>query len=242
LSRDRWFEIAEILSVVTHPQAQDTLCARCRDSLSVAGATISLMTDEHMTSFCVSDESMAALESLQFTLGEGPTIDAFETGHPVLEPGLQTSLPGRWPRLASLLHEPDVDGVFAFPLQVGAARIGVLTLYQKPPDEFSLAQHADAFITADVLSHVILARQANARPEMLAKEFQGAASFRAETHQASGMLSEQAQIGVAAALALLRSRAYATDRPIARLAAAVIEGTLRVEWTRDLEIEWITEE
>jgi NADH:ubiquinone oxidoreductase subunit 3 (subunit A) len=242
LNRERWFEIAAMFSVApAHQKARDTLCTRCQALLSVAGATISLMTDEHMTSLCVSDAPMTALEDLQFTVGEGPTIEAFETGNPALEPQLRTALADRWPRLAGLLVDFDVEGVFAFPLRVGAARIGVLTLYQRFPAGLSPAQRADAFIAADVLAHVILAIEAKTQPETLDAAFQEAASLRAETHQASGMVSEQLHVDVAAALVLLRSRAYATDSPIAELSVAIIDGRIRAERTSDLEIEWSTE-
>lgn len=36
----------------------------------------------------------------------------------------------RWPGYAPAAHERGVRAVFAFPLQIGAARLGVLALYQ----------------------------------------------------------------------------------------------------------------
>ena len=46
------------------------------------------------------DGPAAELEDLQFTLGEGPCVDASETGRPVLQPDLAATAPQRWPAFA----------------------------------------------------------------------------------------------------------------------------------------------
>jgi AmiR/NasT family two-component response regulator len=49
---------------------------------------------------------------------------------------------------------------------------------------------------------------------------------RAEVHQATGVVSVQAAVGLAEALVLLRARAYADERPLGDLARAVLTGTV----------------
>jgi AmiR/NasT family two-component response regulator len=49
---------------------------------------------------------------------------------------------------------------------------------------------------------------------------------RAEVHQATGMLSVRAGIGLAEALSLLRARAFAEQRSISDLAHDVVRGTV----------------
>jgi hypothetical protein len=239
VDRDRWFEMAETLSAVTtDPGSAVTLCSGCRDLLLVSGASISLAAKNVLAPLCGTDSTITALDDMQFTLGEGPTLDAFSQGQPVMEAHLDAELPTRWPVLAETGVGPDVGSVFAFPLGVGAARVGVLTLYQRRASALSRAQHADALIAADVLAHVILSRQGRAPGESLAAEFKEAGSSRAEIHQASGMLSEQIHMSVADALVQLRSHAYATGRPVTTLALAVIARQLRLLRTTDGSIEW----
>jgi AmiR/NasT family two-component response regulator len=48
---------------------------------------------------------------------------------------------------------------------------------------------------------------------------------RAEVHQATGVVSVQAGVGLAEALVLLRARAFADHRPIGDLACDVLAGT-----------------
>ena len=239
VDRKRWFEFAEAFSQATErPDSQRTLCLCCRDMLLVSGVAITLTNDTYLAPLCVSDDQAAKLEDLQFTLGEGPTREASESGRPVYEPRLSRDSPVRWPALASLAGIAGYAGIFSFPIRVGAARIGVLTLYKRVAGQLSHNQQADALIAADALAHLILSIQAHAPAGTLAVEFRDAASFRAEIHQASGMLSEQVHVSVADALVRLRGRAYATDRPIAELARAVIARRLRLGRSVTLEVEW----
>ena len=52
---------------------------------------------------------------------------------------------------------------------------------------------------------------------------------RAEVHQATGMVSVQAGLGLAASLVLLRAHSYAAERPILDIAREVIDRTLRFD-------------
>jgi hypothetical protein len=216
-------------AIASQPAFGETLCSRCRDLLSVSGAAISLLTATNVAALCASGDHYAALEEAQFTLGEGPSREAFLTGQPVLEDQLSSAAPIRWPALAGLVRDARVEGIFAFPLQIGAVRTGVLTLYQKEQAAWSQAQHADALIAADALTHVILSIQAKAPPGALAEALRDVGSYRAEVHQASGMLSAQADISVSEALVRLRSLAYVSERLISDLALAVIARRLRLE-------------
>ena len=55
------------------------------------------------------------------------------------------------------------------------------------------------------------------------------ATYRAEVHQASGMISVQLNVSLAEALVRLRAHAYAQERPIAEVAADVVARRLRFE-------------
>jgi AmiR/NasT family two-component response regulator len=52
-------------------------------------------------------------------------------------------------------------------------------------------------------------------------------------HQATGVVSVRAGVSLAQALALLRARAYAEDRPIGDLARDVLDGLVQVEENDD---------
>jgi ANTAR domain len=125
--------------------------------------------------------------------------------------------------------EEGTRAVFAFPLQVGAARIGTLTLYQDRAGPLDQDTYADAVVMADVVTLAFLAMQ-SARPyDALADPLSHDGDYRAEIHQATGMVSVQLDINVGEALLRLRARAMADDTTLAQLAAAIITRQLRLQ-------------
>jgi hypothetical protein len=230
-------EALALVSIAADPEA--TLCTCCRELLGVDGVSISLASSLDLESVCTTHESIARFEELEFTLGEGPDVDAMASGEPS-DPdefvGDADEAERRGPESATTGLGP--SGVYSFPLSIGAARLGVLTLFTEAAAGLSATQHADALIAADALVHVILAGQGRAPAGTVALAVRDVGSFRAEIHQASGMLSEQIGCTVADALVQLRAKAYALDKPIAELARDVIARRVRLYRSRDDAIEW----
>ena len=223
---------AEILSGVTAtgeggelPQRLVTACAR---ALPVSGVGMVLMTEDGPAgTVAVTDGAAATLEDLQFTLGEGPCVDSSRTGRPVLQPDLLATGPSRWPGFAAGALEAGVRAVFAFPLRMGAIRLGVLDLYRDRAGVLSDAELAEALSFADAATTVLLQLQS------LDPDGDGPLGAvpvledRAEVHQATGMISVQAGVPLGQALALLQARAFAAGRPISALAKDVLMGVAR---------------
>jgi hypothetical protein len=162
------------------------------------------------------------LEELQFTLGEGPCVDASATGRPVLQPDLARTAPLRWPAFAGGALDAGIRAVFAFPLRVGAIRVGVLDLYRDRPGPLSADDLSEALSFADAATLVLLHEQAGAA----GIGTMPALDDRAEVHQATGVVSVHAEVGLAEALVLLRARAFADQRPLGDLARDVLDGTV----------------
>src|SRR4029453_45198 len=92
-------------------------------------------------SLCTSDPTSALIEDAQYTLGEGPCVDAHRQGgrgagpapprgRPVLEPDLAGVGTTRWAAFTEAVVAAGVGAVFGFPLRVGAVRLGALNLYR----------------------------------------------------------------------------------------------------------------
>lgn len=206
------------------------LCATCVDVLELPGAGIMLRGgDGTQGSWSVSSGTMNALEELEQTLGEGPCIDAFNSGVPVLEPDLAKPASSRWLGFTAAAIAVGAGAAFGFPLAIGVSRIGSLNLYAERPGALSNRQHEDALVLADVATHVVLAAQANAPRDSLAAELSDIGAHQIRVHQASGMVSAQLGVGIADALAVLRARAYSTGRSISDLATEVVERRLRFD-------------
>ena len=206
------------------------LVQACLDATDVTGAGIMLMADgEHRGTVGASDAAIAVVEELQFTLGEGPCIDTFTSGTPVLEPHLRDPDEVRWHEFSGPALAAGVEAIFGFPLVVGGVRLGALDLYVDRPWELTDEQYADAVAMADVVANAILALQSRAQPGSLAVELETGVRLRSVVHQASGMVAVQLDIPVADALARLRAHAYSEDASIDDVARAVVDRELRLE-------------
>src|SRR5687768_437202 len=100
------------------------LCEVCADVSLMTGAGIMLMTgDTQQGSVCSSNAVSALIEELQFTLGEGPCVDAHMEDRPMLEVDLADPATPRWLAFAPPAVAAGARAVFGFPLRVGAVRI-----------------------------------------------------------------------------------------------------------------------
>ncbi len=222
--------IISALRALPEDQLERQLCGVCCELLSVSGAAITATADDlPPVLFCSSDPTSARVEDLQSTLGEGPTIDARRLGAPVGEPDLTGPRQRRWVAFAEPAVAAGAAAVFAFPLRVGAVQVGVLTLYQGRRGALSEEQYVGALLLAEVLTHTILAIQAQAPPGVVAETLRALADRGAEVHQAAGMLAVRLGVGVAEALVRLRALAYVDGRSLADLAEAVVSGKEEVE-------------
>jgi hypothetical protein len=155
--------IAEILSDVTDGQAPDIslparLCVQCLATLPVSGVALALMSDDGPTGavLAATDARARQLEELQFTLNEGPCVEAVHSGSPALYPELAAAGPGRWPRYGAAALDAGVHAVFAFPLRAGAIHIGVLDLYRDTPGHLTIIQFAEALAFANAATVLLL--------------------------------------------------------------------------------------
>ena len=228
MNSDQSARLAVAFARETARSSTAKLCAACVEVLAVSGAGITIMGGDQAGPICVSDPSVAALEDLQFTMGEGPCRDAFRTGISVHAPRLDMGAIARWPSFVSLARESGVGAVFAYPLTTTGARVGVLTLYQNDEGELTSAQHDDSLALAAVLTETVLSLQADAPADTLAPGLDDAVQYRAQIYQASGMVAIQLSIPAPEALVRMRAYAFANDVTVAEIAASIVARRLRL--------------
>jgi hypothetical protein len=171
-----------------------------------------------------SDQVAADLEDMMTTLGEGPGVDAL-TGAPALAADLGDSYcQARWPIFAPAAAELGVRALFALPLQVGGIRLGAMDLYRAAPGPLGRGQLADALLLADTACALLLDQATVAG---LGRRPEGASLQHPEVHQATGMIIAQLGVGAALALVRLRAYAYASGLPLRDVAASVVARRLR---------------
>ena len=167
------------------------------------------------------DPVARSVAELQFTLGEGPSVDAAASGAPVLVGDLADRGNGkdaRWPGLLDEILGLDVRAFFAFPIRVGEVSLGTLDLYRRRPGVFSSDQVDVAWSAVDAIGSDLL--QSDPRTD-------GDGSYPLSVHRAAGMVMIQLGTSIDDALVRLRATAYLDAIPITQLALDVLEGRRR---------------
>lgn len=213
----------------THTRVR-LICERCVSELAVTGAGVTVLSNVRDAGIGgrrhglvhATDRTSARLEDLQLTVGEGPCVDAYATGGPILVPDVAEAI-ARWPAFGTAAVELGAAAVFSFPLQVGVVRIGSLDLYRDTPDGLSRSALADALVLADLATHTVIEELDGHTVD----DVTWLADSHVEIHQAVGMV--RIQLGVRSDTALLRLRAYAFTQgtSLAEVAGQVVARTLR---------------
>ena len=213
----------------------DRLCKLCMDVTATSGVGIMLRSgDVRRGSFGTTDAVSSFIEEMQFMLGEGPCIDAYNLEAPIAEPNL-ADMTGRWLGFTPPVLKAGVGALFAFPLRVGTERLGSLDLYRDHSGALSDDQHADALIMADVVSEAVLTTQAAAPPGELAPQLDAVIIPQIVVYQAVGMVSAQLGVDVDASLIRLKAHAFANDRLLTELSQDVVARRLRFDATGEAQ-------
>jgi len=206
-----------------------SICGLSLDILGVAATCVTLMNDRNSAPVCASDERAGRLDDLQYTVGEGPSPEAFAGRSIVSEPDLARQVPQRWQHFTPLALELGMAGVFAFPLQVGDSCVGVLTAYMAAAGPLSEDQEADGLIVADTIARSMLRIRPEGDFEILAGTTAREGAHRAEFHQASGMIAVQLGVGVSEAAVRIRAYSFGADRAVSEVAGDIVAGRLRLD-------------
>jgi hypothetical protein len=220
------------------------VCAAVVAAVGVDGAGVTMMTSPTVRdSVHATDPVAAAMEEWQLAFGEGPCVDAFTSGGPVLVVDLDSSeYAARWPAFTPAALDSGARAMFALPLQIGAIRLGVLDLYRIEPGDLNPPDLADALALADAAGMLLLDAMAGTPADSadLAWQRDDPTAHQAPVHQATGLVLAQLGVSADVAFARLRAYAYAEDRRLGDVARDVLERRLRFEpdppWDRpDLE-------
>lgn len=197
----------------------ESLCRTCQREANADGVGLAVLSSEGTPEpTFVSDSRSRLIEDLQFTLGEGPCVDAVRSGSPVLLDDLRavTDATRRWPTFVKEAESSGIRAVFAFPVRVGAVTLGTLDLYRSRPGTLDENELAPVLHTVDRISLVLLDVSAAGGDGVTEP------AYRMVVHQAAGMVMAQTNTNIASALARLRATAFSEGVLINDLAADVV--------------------
>jgi hypothetical protein len=236
--------LRQVLSLVAdEPSGQGTgsgtggqlkrLCKAAARLLPATGVGISLMDRDGFTGVvAASDHESTIIEEMQFTLGEGPCHDAHVTRQPVLVPDLAEVGPTRWPAYSAAATDRDVGAVLSFPIQIGAAQLGALDVYQRQAGPLVGQGVARALTFAEAAAGFLIDGQAGLEGDELDPGLEAALHGGYQIHQAQGMVMVMLGVDCTEALVRLRAYAFAVERTLGDVVRDIVGRKLRLERDR----------
>lgn len=199
------------------------LCRAAVGALPATGIAVTLHMDAGgQVTVAASNLLTEEIEDFQYSLGEGPCLDAYATSRPVMTSDLVAT--DRWPIYTGEVAARGIRAVFAFPLQAGAARVGAMDVYRDEVGALSEEALAVALTFAEVATLILL--DAPLGRSVIAED---AVDDHVEVFQAQGRVMIQLHVPLTEAIARLRAHAFASDRRLSDVARDVARGNLVLE-------------
>ena len=201
------------------------LCAAFIEALPVTGGSISIVAESGGHSIVGATDLVAAtLEAWQFEAGVGPHWDALRTEQPAfLYDATDPHQLDGWPALAFNQVPDGARALFAFPLKLGAAVVGVADLYSRDPagpwSRRTMETARD--VASQVTTPAVLLATRSAGSEH-SETGPNAVELRREVHQATGIVMSQLDSSASTALLRLRGHAFASGVSLDALSRDVI--------------------
>jgi GAF domain-containing protein len=210
------FDVVDLLTL---------LADRCVEVLDVDAAGLMLVAPEgDLRVMASSSEAMRVLELFELQSQEGPCLDCYRTGQPVVNQVLTVA--SSWPKFSVEALAAGFHSVHAFPMRLRGTVIGALNLFHVEPGEMAQVDVEAAQALADVATIAILQHRAAREAQVLNEQLRGALNSRVVIEQAKGMVAEHEGLNMDEAFSLLRNHARNRNLRLADVARDVISGTL----------------
>jgi GAF domain-containing protein len=196
------------------PDTQSTLdravvtATQIVDGCDLAG--ISLVHAHGIDTAAGSDESLRRIDELQYTLGQGPCLDALHDHETVYSPDLPND--ERWPQWGPrVAQEIGAESNVSCRLFTSKRSLGALNLYSRKPHAFNTD---DIYSGLALAAHVAVALAASQKEEHLAQ----AITNRTVIGQAEGILMERFGIDAEQAFNVLKRLSQHSNRKLHQVA------------------------
>jgi hypothetical protein len=203
--------------------------------LPADGIGLSAVNDHFRVPLGASDDEAIAAERLQFTVGEGPCLQALRDRAEVRVS--DADMQRRWPAFYDeLTRRTPYRSVASLPLSITPTLAGAIDLYfEHPTGAFTV----DLTLAAAIAEEIVTALRATSTPTVPSTHKAGVllpawlysptASGRLRTWIAAGVIMARLGLNAPNAVARIRAYAYAHQQDITEITDNIIDGTLPVD-------------
>jgi transcriptional regulator with GAF, ATPase, and Fis domain len=215
------FDVTEFLHALTE---------RCVTLLNADAAGLLLADGRGSLRLVASSTNEAqVLELLQLEEDDGPWVDCYRSGEPVVVSDVSRSEHSqRWPRFTAAATKLGFAGVHAIPMRLREQIIGSVNLFHTHTRGLDEPSARVARALVDVATIGILQERALRHKEMVAEQLQTALNSRVIIEQAKGTLAERLHITPEQAFVALRLHARSHNQRLTALARGIIDGTTTI--------------
>jgi GAF domain-containing protein len=211
------FDIVELLTLLTD---------RCVNVLDVSAAGIILVAvDGELRLMASSSQAMRVLEIFELQADEGPCMDSYHSGLPIVNLDLAEAH-DRWPHFTPEALDAGFRSVHALPMQLRGNIIGALNLFRVDEGALNDDDIISAQAFADIATIAILQHRAVAQAQRLNEQLSHALNSRIVIEQAKGVLAERSSLDMEGAFTRLRTYARSHNLRLTDVARDVITGAL----------------
>jgi len=214
------FDVVDLLTMLTE---------RCvEEFVEDAGLMLAAPVGGDLRVMASSSATMQALELYELQASEGPCLDCYRDGEPVLNEVLATT-GDRWPQFTPAALDAGFRSVTALPMRLRGATIGALNLFRTNADPISDADLAAVRAFVDVATIAILQHRAALDARRVNDQLNHALNSRVIIEQAKGMLAERANLDVDEAFTWLRDHARRHNLRLSELARDFLDGNVSTQ-------------
>lgn len=158
------FDVVELLTRLTR---------RCVELLDIAAAGLMLATEDgDLRVMASSSDATTVLELLELQAEEGPCVDCYRTGEPVVDQDLGVLDDDRWPHFRAAAHGAGFQSSHAIPMRLRGATIGALNLFRQHRGRLDGGDVLVAQSLADITTIAVLQHRAAQRARHVNEEVQ----------------------------------------------------------------------
>ncbi len=217
------FDVVEFLTM---------LADRCVELLHADQAGV-LLADAagRLHSVASTDESAQVLDLFELQNQEGPCLDCFRHGEPLVNKSLGDP-DVEWPLFATEATRLGFRTVHALPMRLRGDIIGAVNVFSTSAEDLPAEDAALGQALADVATIGLLQERSIREALRLSEQLQSALNSRVVIEQAKGMLSERLTVPMDVAFQLLRRFSQNENIRLAVVAEALLEGDIDSEQLR----------
>jgi GAF domain-containing protein len=220
-----WARVHEVvLQAQTAAEAVSQLVEVAQQLIPLAvGAGISLVDQDGVcTTVAATDAAVAQADTLQYELGEGPCLRAWDTVS--VQYVSDTTTDTRWPTWSRAVAEAGIRSALSVPLVVLGQEIGAIQVYATEPHAFT--EHEEHLLSLLAGPAAALLGDARTRRSISrAEAMQEAVTDRDRIERAVGVLMERRHLAESTARTRLLDTSRAQGETLAQTAEHVLDDT-----------------